>query len=274
MTKILIIEPVNGLCNRLRAMASGWILAKHLDREFKVVWKDSKDIGYCKFEQLFEPVDFITHSVPDSATVFVAGIKTEMSLLDQLCKCESECIYLQKTGGNYIAHGMDLKQFNNLKSEFYNSLVPVKDVASCVDRFLEKNNLEQYLGVHIRRTDRRSFTPETEMFARAIDRFKAKHVLLCTDDEKEREKLSKLTSAKITMYPKKVFDRYTPASVKEALVEWLLLGRCSNIVFSHGSSYGYEACVYGKLQNALELRSKREKSDNEKRNLPDLKFGV
>ena len=175
MTRTFIIVAVNGMCNRLRAIASGWILSQHLNREFKAIWNPTKDIGYSQFEDLFESEDWIIDSyISDDAKVYTAGIKTEMGLLEELCSDKSECIVLEQSGGNYIPPGMSIEQFNTLKNEFYNKLTPVSQVSKKVNKFIETNDLSVYLGVHIRRTDRKSLTPNTEMFGRAIERFNSK----------------------------------------------------------------------------------------------------
>lgn len=282
--KLLVVEPVNGLCNRLRAMASGWILAQHLNREFKVLWKATEDIGYTKFTDLFQDTNLLIteDALPIDIKVYISGIQTETAIIPDVCKDVSPKILLRQTGGNYMPYGMDVGNFNTLKSQFYNTkLMPVKDVIDCVNRVSVTINIGECLGVHIRRTDRKNFTPSTETFALAIKRklsekngTSSSKLFVCTDDPLEIEKLESLVPFKIVSYPKTRFARDSPASIKEALIEWLLLSRCSTVIYSHGSSFGYEACVAGKVTNAnaLELRTKREKSDNEKRNLPTLMF--
>lgn len=277
----LVIKPVNGLCNRLRSMASGWILATHLNREFKVIWEPSNDIGFAKFTDLFEYENWLLDQedidLNDEScyTEYTSGVGTvtEMNILSQICSNNTDMIILNKTGGNYKLEEMSLSEFNSLKSKFYQSLRPIRDIREKVKKFSNDNQLNNCLGVHIRRTDRRSFTPKTEMFAVAIKRHDAyKKVFLCTDDESEIKKLSVLISKNIVTFPKKKYERNTIESVQEALLEWLLLGMCNDILFSHGSSYGYEACVCGKKGGAFEMRSVRDKTENERRNLPPLVF--
>lgn len=48
------IIPMAGLCNRMRAMASGVFVAKQLGRPAVVYW--NKTVGcYARFDELFEP---------------------------------------------------------------------------------------------------------------------------------------------------------------------------------------------------------------------------
>lgn len=278
--KQLIIEPTNGLCNRLRAMASGWILAKHLGRKFKVVWNATPDIGNAEFTDLFEKPNWLLPADSlGSVVVYTAGIKTEADVLAELCKNKSHTIVLKQTGGNYIPSGMTIERFNSLKSQFYNTLKPIPKINRKIQAFSKRYSLTDFVGVHIRRKDRKQFTPDTEMFARAIKRFddveETSNILLCTDESTEFEKLKKLCNSNIITYPKQQFNRNTIECVQDALVEWMLLSKCEKgIVYSHSSSFGYEACIVNKIPYtlALELRSTRQKTENEKRNLPKLVF--
>jgi len=271
----LLIEPVNGLCNRLRAIASGWILSLYLNREFAVIWNSTEDIGFTHFTDLFEKTDWLIdeHDIPNDCTIYVSGVTGEVSLIPKLCNDNSTTIFLKQTGGNYSPPNIDIQKYNTLKSHFYNTLIPVSDIITRIQAFSNKIDINTCLGVHIRRTDRKKITPNTDTFALAIKRVSNDNtIFLCTDDEREISNLKNLIPNKIVTYPKKRFARNTSEDVKEALIEWILLSRCNNMIYSHGSSFGYEACVCGKLKTALELRSKREKSDNEKRNMPVLTF--
>jgi hypothetical protein len=273
--KLFIIEPVNGMCNRLRAIASGWILSRHMNRKFAVLWKASEDIGFAKFTDLFEYQDWLLTTddqLPHDLSIYVAGIQKESAIINRICNDKSNAILLKQTGGNYMPPGIDISNFNTLKSQFYNSLTPVKEITDIVYQFTKSTNIDKCIGVHIRRTDRRNLTPSTEMFALAIKRYDTSEIYLCTDDQSEIAKLKKLVAHKIVTYPKQRFSRNMPESIKDALIEWLLLSKCKNVIYSHGSSFGYEACVRGRLIDAFELRTKREKNENEKRNLPNLEF--
>ena len=171
---------------------------------------------------------------------------------------------------------MSIRKFNTLKSQFYNSLKPCACVQYKIDTFLEKERLDECLGVHIRRTDRSDITPDTAMFATAINRKLSKtpglSIFLCTDSASEISNINKLTKANIITYPKKTFDRYSVECIQDALVEWKLLSMCDNVIYSQSSSYGYESCIPNKLSDSVELRKTRHRTDNETRNLPRLIF--
>lgn len=275
MDRLYIVEPTNGLCNRLRAIASGFVIAKHLEREFKIVWNATKDIGYARFEDLFQNTDMIYNGDYNKDTsVYNAGIKTEVSLIKDICLDKHRIVTLKKSGGNYKIPTMSVERFNTIKSQFYNSLMPIQKIQQQINVFTKNINLDDYIGVQIRRTDRKRITPPTQMFAKAVQRKNIKKLFLSTDDPNESIILKNLLADnfEIMVYPKKQFGRESIECVQEALVEWILLTQCQSIIYSQSSSFGYEACIPRKLVHSLELRKKREKNENEKRNLPRLVF--
>ena len=278
--KYFIVEVCNGLCNRLRAIASGWILANKLNRTFRLRWDPNKDIGGTHFQKLFKNEDLEISDKEYKRLSIRAGVhtsqrlKTEIALMGEICLDESQVIILKKTGGNYRHPNMTLKEYNTLKSQFYNMLEPVEAVQKRIEIFSEKHNLDECIGVQIRRKDRKHITPPTETFGRYLSRLEDRFFFLCSDDRNEIQNLKKYTNSKVLIiaYPKMEYSTNTVMCIQEALVEWKLLSMCKSIVYSQSSSFGYESCIPNKLVNSKELRTKRERSDNEKRNLPPLIF--
>ena len=50
---MIIIQPIGGLCNRMRAIGSAMILAEKRGEKVTVFWKVAPELG-CPFEELFE----------------------------------------------------------------------------------------------------------------------------------------------------------------------------------------------------------------------------
>lgn len=278
LMSLYLIEPTNGLCNRLRSIASGYIYSKRINRDFKVYWKSNADIGYCEFTDLFEPEDWLidlqTYNKmcdASSTTVYVASKRTELVYLSDIEKSKDEVVVLAKTGGNYWHPDMSITDYNREKSEFYNSLKPVKCVLDKVEQFIKQYDLSKYIGVHIRRGDRKDFTPKTDAFVTAIRSLNYMNVLLCTDDSSEYDILKEeLPEYNIVQLSKSKFGRDDVDSIRDALVEWYLLGMCDYVIYSHSSSFGYEACVRTLKKKSIEMRSKKHKTSNELRNLPPI----
>lgn len=52
---MIILEPLGGLANRMRVIASGIWLKRQLDTELLVIWKENYELN-CSFNDLFEPI--------------------------------------------------------------------------------------------------------------------------------------------------------------------------------------------------------------------------
>ena len=53
---MLIIQPVGGLCNRMRSINSARVLAQKRGEKLTVIWFVNPELG-CPFERIFEPTD-------------------------------------------------------------------------------------------------------------------------------------------------------------------------------------------------------------------------
>ena len=53
---MLIIQPIGGLCNRMRAINSARMLAEKRQEKLTVIWFVNPELG-CPFEKIFEPTD-------------------------------------------------------------------------------------------------------------------------------------------------------------------------------------------------------------------------
>ncbi len=288
-SRYLIVYPCNGLCNRLRATASAYILSKYLNRQFLMCWEITSDIGGASFEQLFEPVQFSIDNDKvqelcsyNSSTIYTCGRRTEIAILSDVCKDASNIVIIKQTGGNYMHPKMSIGEFNTQKNLFYtNYIKPIPEISQTIKEFYNNNELPGgCIGVHIRRTDRSYYTPVSDAFVSKVKQIlettNINRVLLCSDDVKEIASFkTKLKSHDVSIvhYTKEYFGRDNVDAVRDAVIEWFLLGHCNIIVYSHSSSFGYEACILNKTTNGYELRSDNSKrTENEIRNLPPLRY--
>jgi hypothetical protein len=249
----LIIEPVNGLGNRLRAMASGWILAESLGRTCYVHWNETQPnekFYIPPFDSVFQSNCLPTiDCIPAYSVLYVGGHQGEQRLLPLIMKDTSETIVI-RAGGIFIPHGMSGRQYNNKKTEFYKRLRLLPEIQLIVDQFIINNfTNKQVLGVHVRRNDRKMYTGPTTLFIDKIKKFKFDLLFLCTDDPKEEKHLDKKFT--ILQYPKQNVDRSTKQQFIDAVIDWYLLSNTNCIIYSKGSSFGYEACFLNQLFNSV-----------------------
>lgn len=283
--KYLIIEPTNGLCNRLRAIASGYVLSQFLNWGFLIKWNPNKEVGYIELNELFSNIDHllfttnittnITPNITPLKTITITKIYNEQTALDEIINSNTHVLLLN-SGGNFKHPNMSIATYQTLKHKFYKSLLLVKHINDIIYDFTKENFIKPIIGVQIRRTDRKTITPKTEMFAKKINSLsdQNKQIFLCTDDINEFKRLRDLidSSIQIIQYPKQNFNRDSKFAIHEAIIDWYLLSMCETIIYSHGSSFGYEACIMGKRKNGFEMRKNKNKTENELRNLPILEF--
>ena len=76
---MIIIQPIGGLCNRMRAINSARVLAKKRGETLKVIWNVNPELG-CPFEELFQKTDAFSlrniHSKWDPQKVFYQLTRT------------------------------------------------------------------------------------------------------------------------------------------------------------------------------------------------------
>ncbi len=184
--KAIVFSGVNGLCNRLRVLASCEILAESTDRKLLVYWslpEERPTVGYADWKDLFaEPaLNYIDH-LPSNAPLYKFNkeeIHTLLSTLNLQIALEPYIeedpnivlLYSNSAGAevsitipeeydtvifqtihNIKPNGMSNEEFYQKKREFYDKLVPVPYVQDAVKR-IAPSITEKTVGVHIRTTD-------------------------------------------------------------------------------------------------------------------------
>ena len=278
--KKLILEPINGFGNRLRAMASGAVLANALGRDFYVDWqKDDGKFYVPSLDQVFAhtPGFEISSELTDPGNEYAGGHQGEQRLLSEIVKNSADTIRI-KAGGLFIASGVSEKEYNRAKSDFYNKLQFHPDIVQTVDNFQKRYfSNQKVLGVHIRRTDRSKYTGPTRAFIEKIKQLSGKYqvIFLCTDDKHEEVNIQRhVKGIKVVSYPKYTMGRTNQDEFRDAVIDWLLLSRTDRILFSKGSSFGYEACFPKRLRGSLEIgvNSVSGVSNSSKSKFPALQF--
>jgi hypothetical protein len=167
----LISFPRNGLCNRLKAISSCYILSQECNRQFEIMWEpESNNICGVDIEELFEydaeymphkSVDFdskilnrrkrrkmrrvgdkvfVSHDFENTYTEWVASNKDDQ---DVVFVC----------GGDAKLPAMEQEEYDYKKQTFYNNL-PIKyEIMQKINDFKKNFEGKRVLGVHIRGGD-------------------------------------------------------------------------------------------------------------------------
>lgn len=269
MEPILVVFPVAGLVNRLRTMASAYILAQSVGRKFYVNWAP-------------EPV--CNAAWHDLFTNVFPGFRADIQFFQN-----NDCLYHRNQFTNYetdlpralqadtrpllaveglhqfIPVGMDSLTFNNLKSGFYKSLTPSPPVGDKLRQAAELFNIAQLIGIHIRRTDLVTdlgwnpyhVSPIEDFIAQCYQELAQKKFagfFLSTDSKSDEHRLRQERNLKIFTQPERTLERDDKKGIQDALVDWLLLSQTKFIIRSYYSSFSEEACIVNHVESQVIVR--------------------
>ena len=269
----VIIVPWNGYVNRLQAWASASILAERLGADLRVAWETERVapasastlFSDSLLERSFVPVDDVTHvlgqahnAMPryltvnqDQGTAFLAGHdRGEQHFMDQLLQVLQvstavSTLVIVAGGKFHLPHETD---FTKKRKDFYHQIAWHPDIN---DRLTAAQATgAAYLGVHIRQTDRSREAPTPRAMQRAVQEL-AEHsgvtnVFLAGDTASARNRWQdQLARLGFSSWVSDAgsFNREESASARDAIIDWLLLGRSEAIVYSAQSSFGQEAAI-------------------------------
>ena len=259
--KRLWIEPLNGLCNRLRAVDSALILARKHNYCLGMIWNLGSGMN-TPFDRLFEPPllmgrfwEWSSHSrvdgwryrvrrrllrfgggrvfdQPDIDRVLVGDIRVEDLLL-------ADNIYI-RTASRFYGEPAN-----------YNDWRPVAHIREKVKSFIERYEGSDLVGVHLRRGDHRisRHHSSTEYFVarmrQELEQCTDTLFLVASDAPEEIVKLRLIFGDRILNRNPRTIDRGDPAATEDALIELLLLASTRKIIGSAGSSFSETAAEWG-----------------------------
>lgn len=241
---MLIIQPIGGLCNRMRAINSARMLAKERGDKLTVIWNVNHELG-CPFEEIFQPNDTLRviniHSKWNVRKLFhqltaqfipndeIKAHKGDGLLDEAFRKSLRAKVYIATEEHFYPCHEYDL-------------FVPSDDVQAKIDA--KKALLGPHcVGVHIRRTDNLPAMAKSssEAFIRSMEaelsRVPDTQFYLATDDMREEEALRERFPGRIISNEGRDLSRDSISGIKDAMVDLYCLASTSKIIGSFFSSF-------------------------------------
>ena len=262
LSRVLVIQPENGLCNRLRAFDSALQLAAEYGFGVVLSWNLGAGMN-CPFERLFE--------IPDR----VARVWTwsSFSRIDRLLlravrlaiRVTGGAILDQAGVGRVLAGEVSIgslaarhdRLFLRTASRFYGSERPYhgwrarSHILAQVTRLVEQAGEGTVVGVHIRRGDHRIARMRSPIDAfilrmeQAVEEDADVRFIVATDDPSEAETLKGRFGARILCHPKRSVARSNPEAAEDALVDLLALASTRRVIGSAGSSFSETAAEWG-----------------------------
>ncbi len=235
----LHLQVVAGLANRLRAMISGICFAEDLGIKCILHWSADYACG-SRFESLFDPM-----SLPDFVSVtHLPLIKPYECLstedMEHVTKVwDRQTPLLLKSYGHF--HRSDMPRW----IKYLRKLQPTEEINKEVEARLPPFDQSRFLGIHIRRGDNVKSIEASPLqaFLKRMDENDSFFVV-ATDDAWIREQL-KLRFPGRVWFPARTLERHSEEGMKEAVIDFFCLTRCSSILGSFYSSFSEIAALYG-----------------------------
>ena len=241
---MIIIQPIGGLCNRMRAINSARILAKTRGDKLTVIWNVNPELG-CPFEKLFERTDaFKVINIHSKFNV----IKLFHQLTGQ--RIGNDEIRSLRQDGNLPKEYVDTlkkKLFIATEEHFfvnhdYTCFVPTKEIRDKIST-LTKEYKAHNVGVHIRRTDNKPAIGKSSTQAfidsiqKELDADPNTMFYLATDDLNEEANLRKIFGDHILSNESRDLSRDSVQGIMDALVDLTCLSKTDKIIGSFFSSF-------------------------------------
>lgn len=257
------VEPIGGLCNRMRVIASAYQLIRPQHGKLIVKWTANEELN-CPAKALF--------SLPRS--IRVVDVTGEYSLAAKLAYYRLRLGYRHRVGNDQV---MKLKQAGNLIPQdktYYETcetfhrdsrdvdcsiFTPASELEAQAREKIEKitqGGLHPVIGLHIRRTDHSVSIRQspTELFCRVLEaRLKEDsdtRFYLATDDAAVRQFFADKYNqdGEIVFFnDSETLGRDTAEGIRAAFVELLTLSMTRRIYGSCGSSYTDMAAAMGHI---------------------------
>lgn len=260
----IIVKPLAGLANKLRAIESTLSLARDLECPVHVHWvPDHQMVAH--YHELFEPSELFEVQAGDRykycrSSFSLKGYKKPIAkVINTLYGIQ--LMFNDLDIASQVRQGSwDIRQMAAGKTvlidtchDFYTYhysfswVRPLPEIAASIETFAAKFRGRPCIGLHLRRTDNAMSIAKSPdvLFENAIRQEIADNpdslFFLATDNpDTEKHFLDLFGYDRILVFPKR-FGRDNVAATRDALVDWSLLGKCSRLYCSFWSSFSETA---------------------------------
>ena len=269
----IVINPIGGLANRMRAIACGISLAQRLNVPYSILWAKNWELN-AEFNDIFLPNSLIDgiisypcgltyalfYSPPRKKNCFVTSLTLRrfgLSLIDSKPKL-SELISLElitEIIGKTLNQNKDVfiqsgLEFCDFSDSLYRKLFRPNHIVMQRVKALEVSLGENRIGLHIRRSDNLQSIKHSPdyLFQSKIDEIlnadPTTKFYLASDNEETKSMFR-------NKYPGIIFTSASPAvrnskeGIIDAVVEMTILSRTRQIFGSFYSSYSEAAATLG-----------------------------
>jgi len=233
----IVVEVETGFGNRLNAMVSGMCAASDLNKDVRVIWKSTPEVG-AKFSELFDVKAlpsrvYVHYTLPVGYVQHTSDTQAQWDAL----KGMSTLIYL-KSGGRF--HTTEDAKFVS----FLKGLKPLPLITDAVTAALLPHEGTTLVGVDLLRSD----SVQASLMAAMTAYPSSTKFFVASDCQEDRQALETQFPGRIVGITKN--ENRTPVQamqmqMQSALKDFVALSRCSEVLGSKGSSFSELAAVYG-----------------------------
>lgn len=266
-SKTLVIVPLAGLGNRMRAIVSAQIIAEKQGWNVQVDWQIDPENCHCNLHDLFEEnphcLQWNSYDYPEGAVCLLEKITAEScETIIELMK-KHPMVWIQSLFSYHHPVGDHTNKIS--KQQASDKLAGWLPTQNLLQRKLQLDGT--VMGIHIRRKDciRSSIHGPLSLFIRLM-RKKLKQnpnlkFFVCSDDAATVQLLRQRFNSKIIFtYNHPAFKRNSIAGMQEGFLDFLSLADCQTIVSSFYSSFADLASMYGK-SSFIRLKRKSASAD-------------
>lgn len=263
---MIFVEPLGGLANRMRVIASSVKLGAMVNKKVVVIWNENYEIN-CPFDLLFEnsqlfqvqPKNLLYRFLESTNQPGIKKIKTVIkNKLIGIDYCITEADFPELIWSGKLDLSKVAKYNRNIYiqtcQEFgdnlsYECLKPVKELEGRIDSVSSLFD-EFTLGIHIRRTDNETSIVNSpiELFVNTmkaeIEIDSRTNFFMCSDDLEVINHVKNLFGEKIITFEREL-TRETRKGIMDAVVDIFCLAKTSKIYGSYWSSFSEVAAQLG-----------------------------
>jgi len=261
MNKILII-PTGGLCNRMRAIASGVFLSQEHRLPAEIEWNIDNGLNAC-FEELFKPLppSFASIKTNTRWLYSISGTKDYLLRWPLLRLCYQTIFNFSLQDKGEIR---DHIKFNSKRDllliscfsmcqdyPFEKLFIPQDDIQSRIDSITSQFT-PNTIGIHVRRTDNIESIRQSpielfvEKMQEEVEQDPNVSFYLASDDNAVKEELNRIFPHRILTTSGNTL-RDNVEGMKFAVLELYCLSKTQKIIGSHFSSYSHIAAQLGHI---------------------------
>jgi hypothetical protein len=269
---IIIIAPVGGLCNRMRALDSAISLSEATDGDLYVLWY-LHFLCNCRFDDLFAVPGSIKRLIHiDSSKLWERSLRV---IHDRGLSFVYDVRLFPSDLKQHIAHRHDFDRlvagkrivYINANNSFHDSshrfgkFAPIESLRKVIDSYTQ--SFDNVVGVHVRRTDNPmsiQYSPTSRFIERMEQEVQADsstRFFVATDSPEEEEHLRRAFPNRIITYQKRALDRRDPKAIQDALIDLYCLSRCRKLIGSYGSSFTETAWQINGIQHIIAAANTR-----------------